>query len=588
LMECHEPRGKMRLLPVGVMEPVKTLYEDRDGSLWCGYEDGGLLRVGTNGALSAYRQADGLPGPGVVAICRDNDGILWLGGREGLARWEEGRLQTTDHRPQTADPGSRISGHGYRISRFGREQGLPEGAVVQIVSDEQGGLWLGTASGIVRLDRRELARTAAGEDVPLTIRLMGRDDGLPSEECTGSLLLKGWQPFRTNLWFGTATGLVQLNPARIPPPGKAPKVVFESLRVDGREQVSGNALGALARGAFPASVRLPPGSRRIVIGFSALGCAIPERTRFRYKLGEGGWSPLSSERSVAFESLSPGRYSLRVTALGGDGAWNLEGAVLELNIAPRFWQTGWFAAGVMALVAVFAALGMRWWLRRRYRRRMAELERQKELQEERSRISRDLHDEIGSKLSRLSFLGALLQHATGGGDDEPVRTRATEMAATAAETLSAFDDVVWAASPRHDSLHSLVDHICRHAEEYFSGSPVACRFEVTEPLPDWPVEPKARNAIFLAVKEALNNILKHARASAVEIAITVMEKRLRISVNDNGIGFDSGDATRRAAGDVHGSGLVGMRDRLAAIGGACKIESAPGRGTRIVMEWEAR
>ena len=296
---------------------------------------------------------------------------------------------------------------------------------------------------------------------------------------------------------------------------------------------------------------------------------------------------MSPERHVIFESLSPGRYPLRVAALGGDGAWNLEGATLELIVAPWFWQTGWFAAGVMVLVAVFAALGMRWWLRRRYRRRMAELERQKELQEERSRISRDLHDEIGSKLSRLSFLGALLQHATGGGD-EPVRIQASEMAATAAETLSAFDDVVWAASPRHDSLHSLVDHICRHAEEYFAGSPVACHFKVDEPLPDWPVEPKVRNALFLAVKEALGNILKHSRASVVEIAITVSEKRLRISISDNGVGFDANDGKRRAAGDVHGSGLRNMRDRLAAIGGACEIESAPGQGTRVVMEWEAR
>ena len=314
---------------------------------------------------------------------------------------------------------------------------------------------------------------------------------------------------------------------------------------------------------------------------------MPERVRFRYQMDGGGWSPLAAQRMAVFEWLSPGRHSFQVVGFGADGAWNKQGATLEIFIEPQFWQSGWFAACIALVSAAGAALVMRWVQQRRYLRRMADLEHQKDMYEERARIARDLHDEIGSKLSRLSFLGALIQRAHSS-DDGTVRGRAADMVSTARSTLRAFENVVWAVSPRNDSLKSLANHICQHAEEFFAGSPVICRFKVDDLLPDWPIEPKVRNELFLAVKEALNNTLKHSQATGVEFAVAVRGRRLEMKVVDNGCGFDVGGVKVGLAGDAHGNGLRHMRGRLEAVGGLCIIESTPGQGTRVILEMEVQ
>ena len=577
LMECRDPRGAMRMVPIGPEAAVKTLYEDRDGSLWCGYEADGLLWL-MQGKTHHYSQADGLPGPGVLALCRDPDGVLWLGGRDGLARWTASGAT----RPQSDSKNQR----GRWVIPKG--SGLPEAPVVQVMADEAGALWLGTSVGIVRVDRQDLARQAARADLPLSVRILGREDGLPSEVCTGGLLRRGWQPSDKNLWFGTESGLALIGPMPIPPPGARPRVVLESVRANGREVASNwpqSGLDSpLVAGAYscPPRLTLPPDSRRISISFTALDFPMPERARFRFKLDEDGWSAISAQRTATFEWLSPGRHRFQVSACSAEGVWSQPDTAIELLIKPHFWETSWFAAALALVSAACAAVLVRWRQQRSYQRRMGELEHQKELYEERARIARDLHDEIGSKLSRLSFLGALI-HQAGESEQKAVQSRAGDMVSTARATLRAFENVVWAVSPRHDSLKSLANHICQYAEEYFAGSPVGCRFKIDELLPDWPLEPKVRNEIFLTVKEALNNVLKHSGANALEIYISTRVALLEIKIRDNGAGFDVPSSQTTNPVGSHGNGLPNMRSRLQAIGGSCEIASLPGTGAEVTL-----
>ena len=147
---------------------------------------------------------------------------------------------------------------------------------------------------------------------------------------------------------------------------------------------------------------------------------------------------------------------------------------------------------------------------RRLYERMKQLEQQAALEKERTRIARDMHDEVGAKLTRLS----LLSEMAGNHSEMPLSARGDvkEISDTARETIRSFEEIVWAVNPRNDTLADLVHYLCRYAEDYFEGSRVQCIFDLPSEIPSIVLPTEMRQQIFLAAKEALNNVLKHANA----------------------------------------------------------------------------
>lgn len=531
------------------VDPVLTLWLDRDGFLWAGHESLGLAVV-RSGARDEFLPDKDLPGRTVRALYRDSEGVLWIGGRAGLARWEDSRCFV-----------------------FRREHGLWNESIRQIAEDASGHLWLGTAGGITRIEKRELAEVAHGRKKLFAGRTFGAEAGMDSEACTGSVFFPSEEPPRDRLWFPTAAGLLTVETRSLPPPRPAPEVRLVSLE-----------LGRLAK-CKPAdrSVRCVPlgdaaSPRDIRIEYTALDFTATERVRFRYTL-KGPVeqrSGLTEERQVRFSRLPPGDYAFRVTACNGDGVWHPAGTSVAWSVSPYFWETPWFRLLCLLLVGGAVAATARTVERRRVHSRLEKAEREEGLSRERARIARDLHDEIGAKLTRLSLLGAMATEDAKG--DATLCREIEEMAGTARETHRAFDEIVWSVSPRNDTVRSLSHYICKYAEEFFAGTPVQCFSRLPEDVPDQPLEPRCRHQMFLAVKESLNNALKHAGATQVMIVISLAEGRLRVEVADNGGGFDP-----EAAG-MRGDGLHNMRERMSAAGGTLTLDSAKQAGTRLVFE----
>jgi signal transduction histidine kinase len=203
-------------------------------------------------------------------------------------------------------------------------------------------------------------------------------------------------------------------------------------------------------------------------------------------------------------------------------------------------------------------------------RQRAELQQAAEA--ERSRIARDLHDELGTGLTEVSLLAS-----AGLGqfhDAEKIRDRFHTIAEKARALVSGLDVIVWAIDPKRNSLQSFADYLGGYARELFSSSAIVCRLRIRMESGVVALTEAARHSLFLAVKEALNNVIRHASATEVEFQISQLGDRLHMVITDNGRGFDLNSVQR-------GNGLTNLQERLQAMRGECRVESQPGSGTTV-------
>jgi signal transduction histidine kinase/ligand-binding sensor domain-containing protein len=532
---------------------VRTIAQDKSGALWFGTAGGGLVRR-ENGNFRRFKKTDGLSSDFIECLHFANDGALWIGTfGSGLNRFKNGKFSTVNDR-----------------------QGLPNGVIGHIESDGRGFFWMSSYGGILRVSENDLNRCAEGEIAEAPFLTYGINDGLPTLQCSEGLQSAGCKTADGRLWFPTAKGLVAVEPARaiinpLPPP-----VRIESIRVDDRHFADGNARGPL---------KIPPGRHRIEFEYTGLSFIAPEKVRFKCRLKnfETDWANAGPQRVATYNYVPPGNYLFQLTACNNDGIWNETGASLAFEVLPSFWQTAWFRF-LSGLVTLLAASGAVWFeTRRRMRRRLERAERQRDIERERSRIAKDIHDDLGASLTRI----VMLSQSNRGEVQLPESTirNLDRIFATARELTRTMDEIVWAVNPRHDRLDSLASYLNRFSHEYLSAAEVRCRLDLPFYLPTLPVTAEVRHNLFLAFKEALHNIVKHAAANEVRVELKLEATQLTLNVIDDGCGFDMANQVdgEARAGCAGGNGLANMQRRLLEIGGACEIRSEPGRGTTVTF-----
>lgn len=194
------------------------------------------------------------------------------------------------------------------------------------------------------------------------------------------------------------------------------------------------------------------------------------------------------------------------------------------------------------------------------------------LNDERLRISRDIHDNLGARLTEMILLSDLARRNTCKADE--VETHVGKISKIAREIARDLDAIIWAVSPRNDFVDNLATYIFQYAEKFLGMTPIRCRLDSDE-LPHFPVSSEARHNLFLVVKEALNNIVKHSAASEVWVRMKADHSLLQIEIMDNGKGFETSTSA------THGNGLGNMQKRVRDLRGRLTLESEPGKGTRI-------
>jgi signal transduction histidine kinase len=547
---CYQ-NGKLKAFSVIAGAPfgdVRTIAQEKSCALWFGTAGGGLVRL-QNGNFRRFTKTNGLSSDFIECLHFADDGALWIGTfGGGLTRFKDGKFSVINH-----------------------EQGLPNSVIGHIEPDERGFFWLSSYDGILRVSEKDLNRCANGEIAAVPFLTYGINDGLPTLECSEGLQPAGGKTADGRLWFPTAKGLVVVDPAGVRINRQQPPVRIEEMRVDDKKFANGNHVEPL---------KVSPGRHRIEFAYTGLSFVAPEKVRFKCRLNnfETDWADVGAKRVATYNYIPPGNYSFQVIACNNDGVWNETGASLKFEMLPYFWQTTWFHV-LGGLATALAAGGVVWFdTRRRMRRRLERAERQRDIERERSRIAKDIHDDLGASLTLI----AMLSQSYRGEMQLPefITKNFDRIFATARKLTSAMDEIVWAVNPRHDRLDSLANYLSRFAYELLSVAEIRFRLNFPLDLPTQPITAEIRHNLFLAFKEALHNIVKHAAANEVHVELKLEAAQLTLQVADDGRGF--GPAT--PAGHIAcGNGLANMQQRLVEIGGVCEIQSEPGRGTRVTF-----
>ncbi len=533
---------------------VRCLARRGADEIWIGMNGGGLAVLHA-GRLRHFSKADGLGSDFISCLYLDQRGEIWIGtAGGGLVRYREGRF-----------------------ARIGSRQGLPSANIASMQEDERGGVWLGSSAGVLQVAKAALDACASGDASNVVVTVHGVGDGLETAECSGGFQPASCRTADGYLWFPTRRGLVRVHPAALVTNPLPPPVCIERFLCQGAEI-------RLPAGKVTAPLLIPPGRERFEFQFTALSFVAPEKVRFRYRLQglERDWVE-QRQRSVAYSFLQPGDYVFQVIACNSSGVWNDTGAQLAFTVLPHFWQTWWFRILFYATTCLTVAGGV--WLetRRRLHRRVERLERQRAVERERTRIAKDIHDDLGASLTRIT----MLCHSARKELDNPemVGKHLARIDTTAREVTRTMDETVWAVNPRHDTLDSLAIYIVRFAQDFLGPADVRCRVNMPLTLPAWPVGAEVRHNVFMAYKEAINNIVRHAHAHEVKIALHPNASGFDLVVEDDGQGFDPAQvraaAQSRSGRPAGRNGLGNMQTRLGEIGGAVEMRSAVGCGTTV-------
>lgn len=538
-----EPAG-VRTIPGMPYPDVRAIAESADGAMWFGTHYGGAFRW-QNGNWTRFTRRNGLPSDYVRCFLAQPNGSLWIGTIHGLARWREGTLASI-----TSD------------------QGLWNDSISHIAADAIGNIWISSFRGIFRVRQKDLDDCADAQTTRLECVGYDRSDGLLSVECPGGFQPAGTRTPDGQLWFPTSSGLVSVSPKEFRPNSVPPPVQLESVAVDAQDV----PINVTSR-----EMKIPPGKRRLDLRFTALSFAAPEKVLFRHKLTplDGDWSLPDSQRTVTYNYIPPGRYRFDVTACNNDGIWNPAGPFLVLVVQPFFWQTWWFksAIGILVAMALAAVVGFR--ERWKARIRVEHLEQEHAIERERSRIARDIHDDLGANLSRIALLGQRVEGASH--DRAEVERWIHLIPAAASRTIQSLDEIVWAINPKHDSLESLANYLSRFVQEFLSLAGIRCLLDVPTVLPQVSLGAEVRHNVVMAAREVLQNIVAHARATEVRVTLSIDPERLTICITDNGTGFDVHQTP------AEGNGVANIKKRMEDIGATVDIVTGRDAGTFITF-----
>jgi ligand-binding sensor domain-containing protein/signal transduction histidine kinase len=558
---------------------IISLHEDRENNLWIGTQQGLCRR--RDGKFVTETKAQNLP---IRAICEDSHGQLWFGGDAGLMRSRDGNFEnlsgsgnfpaeTVSSLYADAEDnlwvgtltGGLLRWRREHWDRFSVQDGLFSSEVLGIV-EAQGWLWLSSTKGIFRVRKNDLESLNHGKKEVVPCIVYGKADGLESIVCGSMAAPAVWKTADNRLYFATTKGLAV---TEADDPGldlHFPQVYIEQVEVDRKPvpPLDGQ------------SVTIPPSRGELDIRYTALDLRAPEKCRFKYRLDgvDSDWVNAETHRAAHYNNVIPGTHRFHVLACNRDGVWNETGAYLDLELRPHLWQTWWFRTLAVAALIGLASGSARLITQRKMQRKLELMERKHAVERERGRIAKDIHDDLGSSLTRIMLLG---QRAKGDlAERKEVGAHLEKIINFSRGTIQSMDEIVWAVNPRNDNLDGLVNYLVEYVDHFFEDTGIRCRLQM--PIASQLTLPtEVRHDLFLAVKEALNNVLKHSMASEVQIQVVHDDSTVSIVIDDNGCGFD----LEPARNGRQGNGLQNMRKRLDALGGQMELVTAPGHGTKL-------
>ncbi len=492
----HDPNNTKSLSP----QSVTALYEDSFGNFWVGTNEGGLnLFDRAKGEFHSYKVQDNLTlssisSNNIKCIFEDSKKNLWVGTANGLNRFD-------------------IQNQSFK--KYFTRDGLPNNVVYGIVEDEEGYLWISTNYGISRFDPAE------EKFYNYTYQ-----DGLQSNEFNTNAY---FESSNGEIFFGGINGYNSFFPDEIKINKNVPPVVNTDFKLFGSSLSIGDIVNdrvLITQSVVTANmIELFYSENVFTFEFSALDFSFPGKNMYSYKL-EGfdrDWSLPGIHRTVTYTNLNPGKYTFRVRGANNDSIWNPEGASVIIRVLPPFWLTWWFFALVVLLISVII-----YYLVRLKIAKVLEVERI------RTGIASDLHDDIGSTLSKLALRADMIEQSI---ENVKLSSGLKRIAEMSREAVSSMSDIVWSIDSRNDSIESTIHKMKDFAFGVLTDKEIQVNFDVRGFDKPQSIPVELRQNLYLIFKESVNNIVKHSNADKVDIRLKELESKYIMTVKDNGTSF---------------------------------------------------
>ncbi|HVZ56887.1 MAG TPA: two-component regulator propeller domain-containing protein [Chitinophagaceae bacterium] len=505
------------------------LYEDADHDIWVKDHLSRLYRLSSPGDTGRCRvlQRFYLPAEVSQFALDSQRRVLWIATNNGLYA-----LSKSDFRLRRVNPGG----------------GQPVGALAALLLD-RGRLLLFGERGLY------LADSSLG-----TGTLFTTEDGLCSSEFNPSALV----PAGRGRWLaGTTNGLLAFHPGDLQAAGSQPRAELTGLFIND------SAASMAANIQETARLSLEPGQNTFSLSFAPIAFQHAADCRYEYRLEnyDAGWIRGVAGHGTRYSRIPPGDYVFRLRVLDAAGRVSPFEKALALTIRRAFWQTTWFRLLAAGLVLAAGFFLLRWYLRASLRKRQLAYERRQAIERERTRIATDMHDDLGAGLSRIKFLSETIGLKKQ--QQEPIEEDINRIREYSHEMIDKMGEIVWALNEKNDSLSDLLAYTRSYAVEYLSEHGIACRVDQPDLQAEHFVSGEFRRNIYLTVKEALHNVVKHARASRVEILVRA-GRTLDILIRDDGTGFNPAEVR------PFRNGLSNMRRRIQEIGGVLQVTASAG------------
>ena len=503
---------------------VNTIYQDESGNIWIGFWGGGLSKFDkvkkkfTNYGYDRKNQK-GISGDVVNCILQDSDTTFWISTHSGLNKLN---IKTGEFR------------------HFFEKDGLANNVAYEILKDSLNNLWISTNGGLSRFNSSNN-----------TFKTFTIEDGLQNNEFNARASLVS---STGEFYFGGINGFSVFRPEQLGGDSLSPSLVINSLKVFDQElPVSGK------------QIKLKHNQNYLTFQFAALEFISPEKIRYAFMLEglEDSWVDAGKRRYVSYTNLNPGTYTFHLKAANSDGYWNEPSALVKFVISPPYWKTWWFLSLSFMAVVSFA------YTFHRYR-----LTQSLKVERLRNQIASDLHDEVGSSLTKISIYSDLLQS---GSEENQKKNYLSAISDLSREIIGTMSDIVWSIDNRNDSLGALIIRMKDFTGEMLQTKNIEFDFVLEHLDENQKLDQAIKQNIYLIFKETINNIVKHAAASYVRISIANQNAKFTMSIQDNGVGFFPEIITK-------GNGLINVKRRIKEIGGELEIINNKGTIIKIILK----
>ncbi|MBP6687370.1 MAG: hypothetical protein KA160_05885, partial [Lacibacter sp.] len=525
-------------------EIIYSVFKDRNGNLWFGTDGAGLCKY--NGtSFTIYTEKDGLPINSVTSITEDKKGNLWLG---------------------TLGAGVCMF-NGKSFTCYRQEQGLSNNFVWSVFVDSSDNIWAGTDKGL------NLFTASSNQKNPYTIYSFDEQDGLKASDFN----LHGVSTDGENrIWWSTGKNAPSL-PANTKQNNLPPQsLTIQYLEINeqlhdfqNKDSTHNKNIRFADVAAFtqiPRELSLPYDQNHLKFHFSAIDWSAPHQLLYSYRLMglQKDWSYPASLAFAEFRNLAHGNYTLEIRAVGRSQQWT-KAVIYSFTIRPPWWLTSWFKliAGLLVTAVLFYAI--RFIYRYQLRKQKEELEKQLAVQFERQRISAEMHDDIGAGLSGIRLMTELVKSTS---TDNKTNSEMEKIYQSVSDISARMKEVIWSLNTEHDHVEGLISYLHQQSKQMMEYYPGRFIVSLPETVPAATITGDARRHIYLAVKEALHNCIKHSGATEITLTIHCLE-HLSITVADNGKGMNPNEPS-------YGNGIKNLTKRMKAVKGKLFITTTNG------------